>query len=345
VTQPTSDPAASVGAMPVRASLATLLSQVLVAFTIEFDNEFERRMPHRTSRGPATGGREVPWLVSMAMWSNFLSHLEPSGAPLSEVDDLVRMTNLGGLLRWGYLTVTPDKVVRPTEAGQRAQQIWRPLADEIEQRWRDRFGDRLRSALRDLTSQFEQPLPRYLPVMNFGNGMRTLVPDVPRDSPDDLSVLLSHALIAYTLVFERESDVSLPISANVLRILDGTGVLVRDLPGRSGVSKEAIAAAVGFLERHGHVTLSPAGRGKSVVLTSTGQRAQDTYHRLGTEIEQHWRDQFGADTIDELLAALKPPAGAPPAPYPDGWRATVRRPTPLPHHPMVLHRGGFPDGS
>jgi len=26
--------------------LSTLLSQVLVAFTIEFDNEFERRMPH-----------------------------------------------------------------------------------------------------------------------------------------------------------------------------------------------------------------------------------------------------------------------------------------------------------
>ncbi|HEY0804699.1 MAG TPA: hypothetical protein VGD84_06535, partial [Pseudonocardiaceae bacterium] len=80
-------------------------------------------------------------------------------------------------------------------------------------------------------------------------------------------------------------------------------------------------------------------------LTSTGQRAHGTYHRLGTEIEQHWRDQFGTDTIDELLAALKPLAGAPPAPYPDGWRATVRRPTTLPHHPMVLHRGGFPDGS
>ena len=29
--------------------LATLLSQVLVAYTIEFDNEFERLMPHRTT--------------------------------------------------------------------------------------------------------------------------------------------------------------------------------------------------------------------------------------------------------------------------------------------------------
>ena len=32
-------------------------------------------------------------------------------------------------------------------------------------------------------------------------------------------------------------------------------------------------------------------------------------------------------------------------PYPDNWRASVRRPATLPHFPMVLHRGGYPDGS
>ena len=32
-------------------------------------------------------------------------------------------------------------------------------------------------------------------------------------------------------------------------------------------------------------------------------------------------------------------------PYPDNWRAQVRRPETLPHYPMVLHRGGYPDGS
>ena len=32
-------------------------------------------------------------------------------------------------------------------------------------------------------------------------------------------------------------------------------------------------------------------------------------------------------------------------PYPDNWRADVRPPQALPHYPMVLHRGGFPDGS
>jgi hypothetical protein len=49
--------------------LSALLSQVLVAFTIECDNEFERQMPHRTSNYGSTAGRAAgPWLVSMAMW-------------------------------------------------------------------------------------------------------------------------------------------------------------------------------------------------------------------------------------------------------------------------------------
>jgi hypothetical protein len=32
-------------------------------------------------------------------------------------------------------------------------------------------------------------------------------------------------------------------------------------------------------------------------------------------------------------------------PYPGNWRARVRPPATLPHYPMVLHRGGYPDGS
>jgi hypothetical protein len=32
-------------------------------------------------------------------------------------------------------------------------------------------------------------------------------------------------------------------------------------------------------------------------------------------------------------------------PYPDGWRAAAGAPALLPHYPMVLHPGGFPDGS
>ena len=54
-------------------------------------------------------------------------------------------------------------------------------------------------------------------------------------------------------------------------------------------------------------------------------------------------------SLEPLTAGQSP--GQPPVlfggiePYPDNWRASVRRPATLPHFPMVLHRGGYPDGS
>jgi hypothetical protein len=83
--------------------------------------------------------------------------------------------------------------------------------------------------------------------------------------------------------------------------------------------------------------------------------SQDSSRRLVATIEARWETRFGAGTIRSLRASLARVAGASDAepsplfagmePYPDGWRAAVRQPTTLPHHPTVLHRGGFPDGS
>jgi len=65
--------------------------------------------------------------------------------------------------------------------------------------------------------------------------------------------------------------------------------------------------------------------------------------------------RFGTDNIGNLRESLERLVSEPTAqlsplfkglePYPDGWRASVRKPDTLPHYPMVLHRGGFPDGS
>jgi len=40
-----------------------------------------------------------------------------------------------------------------------------------------------------------------------------------------------------------------------------------------------------------------------------------------------------------------PPIFAGLEPYPDNWRASIRPAGTLPWYPMVLHRGGYPDGS
>ena len=102
-------------------------------------------------------------------------------------------------------------------------------------------------------------------------------------------------LLAFAVEFENESDLSLAISANVLRILTEEGVRVRDLPRLSGVSKEAISMAMGVLKKRriAVVEADPAGsRAKIARLTSRGQAAQDAGHKLLAVIEERWRSRL-----------------------------------------------------
>src|SRR5262249_3189563 len=156
--------------------------------------------------------------------------------------------------------------------------------------------------------------------------LATLSDDLP------LSALLSKVLLAFALEFERSSEVSLAICANVLRLCDGN-VKVRDLPHLSGVSKESLAMALGFLSKRGYV------RAKELTPTPKGDEARKNYF---DGVDGEWgsralRKAFESIVNENLLLAIKP--------YPNGWRASKRQPETLPHFPMVLHRGGYPDGS
>src|ERR1700751_3730379 len=101
--------------------LAALLSEVLVAFTIEFDNEFEQRVPHRTTNHGSTGDPgSVPWLVSMTMWLQVMRFVPDEGIDaktlyhftgLSTQVFRMRITRLSKW--WGYVIVE-DFFVRPT---------------------------------------------------------------------------------------------------------------------------------------------------------------------------------------------------------------------------------------
>ncbi|MGA2136037.1 MAG: MarR family winged helix-turn-helix transcriptional regulator [Bryobacteraceae bacterium] len=334
--------------------LSVLLSQALVAFTIEFDNEFEHRAPHRTT----VGGGHGAWLSSMVMWFNCMRFAGEEGITLQELHRrALTPTNFNGMQRWGYIVVGPDSLIRATNKGRRAQAVWGPLFGVIEGRWRERFGtDRigqLRKSLWEVASQFEFELPDCLPILGYGLFSRG--PEEKRRAPVDpdlpLPALLARVLLAFALEFERESDLSLAISADVVRVLDEAGVRVRDLPLLSGVSKEAIAMALGFLQKRGFAVVEPdpaGSRSKIARLTAKGLAAQAGYYeRLGL-IEEHWRARFGRESVarlGELLERMSGDLFRGLEPYPDGWRASVPRPRTLPHYPMVLHRGGYPDGS
>jgi len=374
-------------------NLPALLSQVLVAFTIEFDNEAERRIPHWTTRhgwsaGSATGGFGAgPWLVSMAMWLNCMQFVGEDGIRVGELEERARTpTNLHGMIRWGYVDVAPDPgdprakpprgdwVIRATARGRMAQEVWRPLFGVIEKRWEERFGESeirgLRESLRAVLRQMDTELPDCMPILGYGLASCKLEKrrkaaesrasghgnDV--ESESRLAVLLAKVLNAFAMEFDGESKLSLAICANVLRVLDEKGVRVRDLPPRSGVSKEGLSVATGYLAKLGlaAVVAEPgAGRGKMVRLTPKGAAARSAYGELTAAIEERWRGRFGANVIRGLRERLERLVGGGTTetsplfrglePYPDGWRAAVRKPETLPHFPMVLHRGGFPDGS
>ena len=377
--RPSTFPALS-APQPGTPSLSALLSQTLVALTIEFDNEAEHRLPHRTTDHGASGYGDGAWLVSLVMWENCLRHVTDQPITVGELETRVRTgTNLDGMRRWGYITIDgtagkihkgrpgPDAVLRATAAGLRAREVWLPLPSLIEQRRRERFGtgpvDRLRGSLMTVVSRLDPGLPDCLPILGGALLSRGPDPALPPADPVDLaglplSALLSRVLLSFALEYEHETGLSLAISANVLRILGMDGTRLRDLPPLTGTSKQAVSWAMGILIRAHLAAEEPdpaASRGKIARLTPRGLQAQRLYREFVGTIEQRWRERFTGGAIDAVRTSLETlataPGGEPPPlfgglePYPDNWRAAVRRLATLPHYPMVLHRGGYPDGS
>ena len=366
--------------MAGRLPLSTLLSFALVGFTIEFDNEAEHRQPHRTS--DFGGSASAPWLVSLAMYLNCLQFIPEQGITMKELEREARTgPNWDGMRRWGYIYLEPDPNdrrprppqsawrVRATVKGRLIQESMRALLPEIEQRWCERFGaaaiGELRRALVAVLRTLPGGLPDCMPILHWGlvctasDGKERAEP--PHESEVGrlpLPVLLARVLLAMALEFERESPVSLAIFANILRVLEPEGTLVYKVPEASGVSKEAIAMALGFLQKRGFVQVvsqKPARRGRMVLLSPTGTQMQtDAPQRLRL-LEERWKARSGPEAISALRTALEAlggdgtRSGSPLfqglQPYPEGWRAKVAAPETLPHFPMVLHRGGFPDGS
>ena len=319
--------------------MAALASQLLVAFTIELDNEFERQMPHRTTKHgstPGTGPR--PWLVSMAMWAHCMRFVPEDGIPAGE---LARRACLSAksaqmvLKRmstwWGYLVVVPGArdqgvklppsswVVRPSPAGAQAQRIWAPLTAVIEDRWRARFGGAAIDELQRRPGGRRQPPQRRharLPPHRGtapgagGDGRRRAEPTLP--------ALLSKVLLAFALDFEDDVrplarglhiGQALPPRGERQRPA-GPGAArdtVADVPALTGVAKMATDNWLGALEQHRYITVGPCAgsRGKVARLTAKGGRAQDAYLQWAGTVEPQWEARFGAHAVRRLRAATE----------------------------------------
>jgi hypothetical protein len=368
--------------METRLPLSALLSQAYVAFAIEFDNEFEHKVPHRTTRyGSSPGIVKAPWLISMALWIRFMRHIPLDGITFDELQSGIAISNKGlttWLTRlgkwWGYLEIEgidasssskrigPRATIRPTAGGRRAIEVWQDLIPTIETRWRERFGnsiiDSLANSLKNLANQLDPAVPVHFPVLEYED-------QKSRAARLQLSLHeyllpegLSKALLAFAADFDARSLASLVVCANSLRVTPDSGISVRDLPRLVSLSVDGVNDVLRQLarERLGTVGTGIAGsRLKVLMLNPKGRLAREGYLPLTEGIEKNWRMGFKQDAVTQLRQSLeaivqsRDGASSPLlrglTPYPNGWRARLPMIEGLPHFPMESHRGAFPDGS
>lgn len=318
--------------------LSSLISQVLVAYTVEFDNEFERQMAERGFPGSR---------LSLLVWAKLIRFIPESGA---RVDDLrVQIPKpiqhlkheLGCLERWGFIVleskagipavpgtgarravrrgtrigwgsgrgIRADWIVRLTDKGRSAGEVWPPLLEQIDARWESSFGNehirRLRKLLADLLTQ-----------VKVGSAQRPGGRRAHELGRLSLPRLLMQALRAFANEFDRRSSTPLSLCANTIRVLGQTPISVAELPRLTGASPET--CGIGW-QLKPYVIVEPdpkRARGKVVRLSPRGLEAQRDYHRLVGQIEAEWETRFGKRPFQQLRESLQAmftdPDGKPP---------------------------------
>jgi hypothetical protein len=344
------------------------LSHVYTTFTVAADNSFELLVPHRTTENDGTPG--APWLVSTSLWLRFLRHIPAAGSitlrdlkqqaalPANEF----KMWTTRFESWWGYLHIDPQtKSIYPTAGGRVALSAFSQVLTETESEWRKRFGPTLSDTLKTLLAalEAEQPLPSCLSTLNYGMFTAPEPATKPgatsvreadgwdqsplNASEDTLPVLLAKTLNAFALDYERETFLALTVSANILRLIPPHGIAMRDLPHLSGIAREACINTTKLLLKSGAIKRD----GKAFLRTERGDDRNAIYEQAIKTIEARWRKQYGVELIDQLQQALPSEADLLAAiqPQPGNWRANVPPTKHLPYFPMILHRGGFPDGA
>lgn len=338
--------------------LTALLARTWIAHTIEIDNAVERAGADHVGR---------LFRISLPMWTNGLRFVAEAGITIGELRrQAAARCNIAGLERWGWIVVgdntqgrrdgygtqkgvNDDTVLRPTRAGIYARRVFACSINAVEARWRQRFGaevvDTVYAELTPLTAE----MPWSPPEVHASDGFFTHVMSGGSTAGErPLVAMLGQALTGLTVEQERDAPVSLPLAANLLRTIGEDAVPVKALPARTGLSKEAITMAVNYLQRR---HLAAIGPDRAIRLTVAGSDALGAYRSRGRRRDAAaLRAALTAllEQTEALKAGLVPPEGCwrNQAPYLAQTQRLVADPIDaLPWHPMVLHRGGWPDGS
>jgi DNA-binding MarR family transcriptional regulator len=260
---------------------------------------------------------------------------------------------INGLVRWGYVVHHADPndsrpkppradwVVLPTTNGRRWHDAFTEVIAEIERGWEKRDPDAVAAVRECLAGELASApptRPQFLPFLARDHRTPVIEPEPAETEPLCLLSSMSRVLLAQAYLIEPDLPLGLALSANVVRAAGGDGVLVRDLPARSGVAKQEATTMTSSLRRSGHISVEPdanAKGAKRIRLTDPGRAALDAYRATVAG--------WDPPALRGPLVAL---ALTPAELHADGgWRSKVRAPDVLPHFPVVTGHGGYPDGS
>ena len=158
--------------------------------------------------------------------------------------------------------------------------------------------------LASLVSQLELEHPHH--VISYGTADPTMTggpgvdwKPVPRGFDGDVSALpvvslLSQALVAFAIEYERERVGPLTWAANAFQRIDDDGVDVASLPPK-GLHSVANWRRLGFLTVDGEVAR----------LTAQGRLARDAYPPLTARLEAQWRERYGERLVDDIESAMR----------------------------------------
>jgi hypothetical protein len=212
----------------------------------------------------------------------------------------------------------------------------------------------LGDALGAVLAPVERALPRAVPRADNLLWTRWDAAAPAGQDLDGLSLVerLAQVLLLNALDHEADAVAPLTMAANLLRVVDGDGTPLGEAVARAGISKEAMAFLTGWRQ----VTRFTVEREpRRLFLTPAGREAKEDYWSRARRVEEAWSTRWGGTVVAGLRTALERIVVAPTLdhsplasliePPPDCWRSWVKRPTTLPHYPMMLHRGGYPDGA
>jgi DNA-binding MarR family transcriptional regulator len=112
-------------------------------------------------------------------------------------------------------------------------------------------------------------------------------------------------------------------SINLFRVIDAGGTRPSELARRAGVTPQAMAEIIRYLEGHGYAERVPDpsdGRARIVTLTPRGHQAAAVAGRVFTGLEATWEQALGESRMAQLRTMLAELASLGSGPVPFGHR-------------------------